>query len=172
MLTFQDLTWLKYIFKLIITCLHPFCQYPRGGGTREAWPSRVQTSLVLPLVTSALVRPTCLPAGPWLRGHGLATTFPFLLLQQPVYRMHMISSAKWLIEVVGRTSLSLSHWMLLGGVSRFGGGADDGPAGCPTLTSALARSGSDSNGSCARSSHQVSPCRRDEAHRAAPVILL
>lgn len=34
----------------------------------------------------------------------------------------------------GHASISLSHWMLLGGFSEFGGGVDDGPAGCPVVT--------------------------------------
>lgn len=47
--------------------------------------------------------------------------------------------------------------MLLGGVSQCGDGLSDGPARCPTLTSALGKGGSHGSGRCAGSRSQVYP---------------
>lgn len=53
--------------------------------------------------------------------------------------------------------------MLLGGVSTFGDWMDEGPTGCPALTSAVAKEGVAArwrlrdSGSCARSSGQLYP---------------
>lgn len=40
---------------------------------------------------------------------------------------------------VGHASIPLSHWMLLGGISRFGDWVDSRPAGCLVVTLAIAK---------------------------------
>lgn len=79
------------------------------------------------------------------------------------------------MEVVGHTFIFhfLEYWKLLRRVSKFGDLADDGRAGCPTLTSALANEWQLWQWEiCRKPWPVVFLIGQGEAQRAEPIILL
>lgn len=79
------------------------------------------------------------------------------------------------MEVVGHTFIFhfLEYWMLLRRFSKFGDGAGDGPAGCPTVTSALAKEWQLWQWEIGQKPWPVLfPIGQGEARRAEPTILL
>lgn len=147
---------------------------PRRYGDREVWPSGAQTSLVLPLITSAVSPslPSCwsLTQRPW--PYHLPSSFPSPSSLLTAWLL-LLSRAKWSMEALVHTLLSLSHWISLRGFSKFGDWVDDGPAGCLLWLQPWPRSGSYGNGSRAKSGIAIMfPVGQGKAQRAKPVILL